>query len=102
MRRKEAPQGTETAVCRGTKYRLLHDCSDAGEHMRLPIFVILIFIVGAGFARVAGAQNPAAAPAAQNPPVSTAPSQAPAPQAQSLAQNKQASVRISLDEAIQM
>jgi cobalt-zinc-cadmium efflux system outer membrane protein len=71
--------------------------------MRLPyLFVVLIFIVATVFSGGASAQNPAPAPAAQNPAANPAPSQGPAPQAQSLAQNRQASVRISLDEAIQM
>src|SRR5580704_10634071 len=100
---KKAPQGTGTAPCCGTKYRLLHDCPEAGENMRLPyLFVVLIFIVATVFSGGASAQNPAPAPAAQNPAANPAPSQGPAPQAQSLAQNRQASVRISLDEAIQM
>jgi len=70
--------------------------------MRLTyIFVVLILMATTGLAGRAGAQNPAAAPPVQNP-AANAPSQGPAPQAQNLAQNNQASVKISLDQAIQM
>lgn len=64
-------------------------------------------IVLAGFAAGgAAAQTPPAAPARQspqqNPAPAAAPSQAPAPPPQALAQNNHASVRITLEDAIQM
>jgi outer membrane protein, heavy metal efflux system len=63
--------------------------------------VVLAGLVAGG----AAAQTPLAAPqqnSQQNAAQTTAPSQAPAPPAQALAQNNHASVRISLEEAIQM
>jgi cobalt-zinc-cadmium efflux system outer membrane protein len=65
--------------------------------MRLRSFRIPVFIFALGLAVTVNAQAPAPQPPAQN-----APSQAPAPPAQSLAQNNHASVKISLDDAIQM
>jgi len=66
--------------------------------MRLRGNCIWMFLMAACLAGGASAQNPAA----QTPPQNAAPSQAPAPPPQALAQNNHASVRISLDEAIQM
>jgi outer membrane protein, heavy metal efflux system len=67
----------------------------------------IVLTMLAGFvAGGAAAQTPAAAApqqnSQQNPAQPAAPTQAPAPPAQALAQNNHASVRISLDQAIQM
>jgi cobalt-zinc-cadmium efflux system outer membrane protein len=73
--------------------------------MRLPyrsfVRALMIALMGAP---VSLAQAPAAAPAAPQSPAqaTAAPSQMPAPPPQALAQNNHASVKITLDEAIQM
>ena len=73
--------------------------------MRAQIYALILLST----ALAAGAAAAAQTPATQNPPparnagpVQGAPSQPPAPQAQTLAQNNQASLKISLDQAIQM
>jgi cobalt-zinc-cadmium efflux system outer membrane protein len=73
--------------------------------MRLHSILIIAFIIAGCVASGASAQG--RGPAAQNPPANppqgTAPVQTPpAPPAQALAQNNHASVKVSLDEAIQM
>jgi outer membrane protein, heavy metal efflux system len=71
--------------------------------MRLRYIFILFVIFAACLARQTSAQTPAAPVNPQNPPQGTAPVQtAPAPPAGALAQNNHASLKISLDDAIQM
>jgi cobalt-zinc-cadmium efflux system outer membrane protein len=70
--------------------------------MRVRSNWILIFLLAACLAGGANAQSQAAPNPAQTPPQGTAASQAPAPPPQALAQNNHASVRISIEEAIQM
>src|SRR5690348_6968205 len=70
------------------------------RHKCIALTVLAMFVAGGATAQAA----PAAAPAQNSQRNSTqvAPTQAPAPPAQALAQNNHASVRVSLDEAIQM
>ncbi len=70
--------------------------------MRLRSNWVSMFLLAACVAGAASAQSPAGQNSAQTPPQNAAPSQAPAPPPQALAQNNHASVRISLDDAIQM
>lgn len=71
--------------------------------MRLRYCLIALLVFATCSVKVVCAHSPAPQAAPRNPPQGTAPVQTPpAPPAQALAQNNHASVKISLDEAIQM
>ena len=72
------------------------------RHKWIALIMLAGFVAGGSTAQNQPVANPAAQNGAQNSAQPAAPTQAPAPPPQALAQNNHASVRISLDDAIQM